>query len=75
MSASLIFYGSLFLALVFAKLGHHAPSLGVVSVVWLGVAYRYCRTPGWPASGELSAASIFAILIVVGLPSALGLVG
>lgn len=73
MSASLIFYGSTFLALVFAKLSHHYPPLGLLAVLWLALAYRYCRTPGWPASGELSAASIFVILIVARLPSVLGL--
>lgn len=74
MSASLIFYGSLLLALVFGKLGHDAPVLLPFAVVWLAVAYRYCSLPGWPASGELSAASIIVIVIILALPAALGLV-
>ena len=74
MSASLIFYASLFLAMVFAKLGHDHSPLALFAVLCLGVAHRHCRTPDWPPSGELSAASILAILVIVSLPGALGLV-
>jgi hypothetical protein len=74
MSASTIFYGCLFLAMVSAKLAAQAPSLGLVTAATLATAWTYRTRPGWPRSGELAAASIFAIVMLAGLPNALGLV-
>jgi hypothetical protein len=73
LSASLIFYASLLLAMVTVKLGHEAPVFFAVTAGLMGLAYRYLQTPGWPASGELSAASIVAIVVLASLPNALGL--
>ena len=74
LSASFVFYTSLLLAMVTAKLVHIAPAFGLFTAALLWLAYRNLRTPGWPASGELSAASILAITVLASLPNALGLV-
>lgn len=74
LSASFVFYTALLLALVTVELAHVAPAFGLFTAALLWIAYRNLRTPGWPASGELSAASIVAITVVASLPSALGLV-
>jgi hypothetical protein len=73
LSASFVFYASVLLAMVTNKLGQEAPSFFLATVVLMGLAYRVLSTPGWPASGELSAASIVAIVILASLPRALGL--
>ena len=74
LSASFVFYTALLLAMVTVKLAHLAPAFGLFTAALLWIAYRNLRTPGWPASGELSAASIIAITVIASLPSALGLV-
>jgi len=74
LSASFVFYTCLLLSLVTVKLAHIAPAFGLFTAALLWLAYRNLRTPGWPVSGELSAASILAIVVLAGLPSALGLV-
>jgi len=74
LSASFVFYTALLLAMVTVKLAHLAPAFGLFTAALLWIAYCNLRTPGWPASGELSAASIIAITVIASLPSALGLV-
>ena len=74
LSASFVFYTALLLAMVTVKLAHLAPAFGLFTAALLWIAYRNLRTPDWPASGELSAASIIAITVIASLPSALGLV-
>ena len=74
LSASFVFYTALLLAMVTVKLAHLAPAFGLFTAILLWLAYRNLRTPGWPLSGELSAASIVAITVLASLPSALGLV-
>jgi hypothetical protein len=74
MSDSTIFYASLLLALVSAKLARHEPGMALVTAAALATAWVYRGRPGWPCSGELAAASIFAVVLIAGLPNALGLV-
>ncbi|MBK1670740.1 hypothetical protein CKO28_22225 [Rhodovibrio sodomensis] len=73
LSASFVFYSCLLLSMVTIELAHAAPAFGLCTAAFLWIAYRNLRTPGWPASGEVSAASIIAITVLASLPSALGL--
>ncbi|MBK1698278.1 hypothetical protein [Rhodovibrio salinarum] len=73
LSASFVFYTSLLLSMVTVKLAREDPVFLLFTVGLLWIAYRNLRIPGWPASGELSAASIVVILLLSSLPGALGL--
>jgi len=74
LSASFVFYSCILLSMVTVKLAHVAPAFGLFTAALLWIAYRNVRTPAWPRSGELSAASIIAITVIASLPNALGLV-
>lgn len=73
-SSSFQFYASLLVSMITTKLAHHLPVFWLFTGGLLWVAYRNLTTPGWPTSGEVSAASIIAITVIASLPSALGLV-
>ena len=73
LSASFVFYTCILLSMVTVKLAHEAAVFGLFTAGLLWIAYRTIRIPGWPASGELSGASIVAITMIASLPSALGL--